>query len=343
MVNNRTKIAVAGMDHAHVTWVLENMQRPDVDFVGFYEANTELSRRYTHEFNINSNLVYDDLDTMLDEVQPEGVVAFSSIFHHLEVVEACAPRSIHVMVEKPLAVSMEHARKMESLANQHGIHLLTNYETTWYASNHEVYRRVHNNQIGDMRKIVVHDGHQGPQELGCNPEFLAWLTDPILNGGGAIIDFGCYGVNLTTWLTNNQRPISVTAITHTNKPDIYPKVDDESVIILTYPTMQAIIQGSWNWPIARKDMEIYGQTGYMHAIDRNTIRYRTSQANPEETITLDPRPAPHNDPFSYFGAVISGDITIDETDLYGLTNNMLVVEILDAARQSAHIGQRVDL
>ena len=343
MVNNRTKITVAGMDHGHVFWILKNMTRPDVEFVGFYDANAELSGRYAQEFNIDPSIVYNDLNLMLDEVQPAGVVAFSSIFHHLEAVEACAPRGIHVMVEKPLAVSMEHAHKMESLATQHKIHLLTNYETTWYASNYEVYRRVHDNQIGEIRKVVVHDGHKGPQEIGCNPEFLEWLTDPILNGGGAIVDFGCYGVNLVTWLTNNQRPLAVTGITHTNKPEIYPNVDDESVIVLTYPKMQAIIQGSWNWAIARKDMEIYGQTGYAHALDSKTIRYRTGQAGSEETLILEPREAPLHDPFSYFGAVIRGDVHVGDTDLSSLANNMIVIEILDAARQSARTGQRVDL
>ncbi len=343
MANNRTKIAVSGMDHGHVVWILKEMERPDVEFVGFYESNTDLSRRYANEFNIDPSIIYDDLDTMLDAVQPEGVVAFSSIFHHLEAVEACAPRGIHVMVEKPLAVSMDHAKKMESLAKQHDIHLLTNYETTWYASNHEVYRSVHDGMIGEIRKVVVHDGHRGPQEIGCNPEFLAWLTDPVLNGGGAIIDFGCYGVNLVTWLLHNQRPISVTGFTQTNKPDIYPKVDDESLIILTYPKMQAIIQGSWNWAISRKDMEVYGQTGYTHAIDSTTIRSRTAQADPEETVILDPRPTPLDDPFSYFGAVIRGDVAVTDHDLSSLTNNLIVVEILDAARQSARTGQRVDL
>ena len=343
MENKRTKIAVAGMDHGHVFWILKNMVRPDVEFVGFYDASSELSGRYAQEFNIDPSIVYNDLNKMLDEVQADGVVAFSSIFHHLEAVEACAPRGIHVMVEKPLAVSMEHAQKMESLAKKHDIHLLTNYETTWYPSNYEVYRRVQDNQIGDIRKIVVHDGHRGPQEIGCGPEFLAWLTDPILNGGGAIVDFGCYGVNLATWLTKNQRPQSVMGITHTNKPDIYPKVDDESLIVLTYPKMQAIIQGSWNWAISRKDLEIYGQTGYAHALDSKTIRYRTAQAEPEETLTLEQRESPLDDPFSYFGAVIRGDVVVTDYDLSSLANNMIVVEILDAARQSARTGQQVAL
>jgi predicted dehydrogenase len=319
------------------------MERPDVEFVGFYDANTDLAERYASRFGLNPDLFYNDMNTMLDNTQPDGVVAFSSIFRHLEAVEVCAPRGIHVMVEKPLAVSMEHARKMESLVKQHNIHLLTNYETTWYPSNHEVYRIVQDGQIGEIRKLHVRDGHHGPKELGCTPDFLAWLTDPVLNGGGAIIDFGCYGANLATWLMNNQRPLTVTGITQTHKPDVYPKVDDDSTIILTYPKMQAVIQGSWNWTFGRKDMEVYGQTGYAHAVNRTTLAYKLSREEPEQTLTLEERSAPLNDPFSYFGAVIRGEIVMDEFDLYGLTNNVLVVEILDAARESARTGQRIEL
>jgi predicted dehydrogenase len=56
------------------------------------------------------------------------------------------------MVEKPLAVNMEHASKMLSLAKKHGIHLLTNYETTWYGSNALAYRlSINEKKIGDIR------------------------------------------------------------------------------------------------------------------------------------------------------------------------------------------------
>jgi predicted dehydrogenase len=66
---------------------------------------------------------------MLDKTKPEGVLTFTSIFEHLKVVEACAPRGIHVMVEKPLAVSTKHAEAMQKLVNKYNIMLLTNYET----------------------------------------------------------------------------------------------------------------------------------------------------------------------------------------------------------------------
>ena len=110
---------------------------------------------------------------------------------------------------------------------------------------------------------MVHDGHQGPKEIGVNKEFFDWLTDPIQNGGGALVDFGCYGANLMTYLMQGQQPISVTAVTQHFKPGIYPEVDDEATIIVSYPTAQCIIQASWNWPFGRKDLEVYGQIGYI--------------------------------------------------------------------------------
>ncbi len=165
---------------------------------------------------------------------PEAVAAFGSIYDHLSVVQACAPLGIHVMVEKPLAVSLDHAKQMQALATKYNIQLITNYETTWYATNHKVKAMVDQNELGQLRKMVVRDGHEGPKEIGVSPEFLAWLTDPKLNGGGAVIDFGCYGANLITWLTHGQRPTSVTAVLQHVKPNIYPKVDDEAIIILEF-------------------------------------------------------------------------------------------------------------
>ena len=79
------------------------------------------------------------------------------------------------------------------------------------------------------------------------PEFLRWLTDPVLNGGGALTDFGCYGANLFTWLMGNVRPLSVSAVTQTFKPDVYPRVDDEATIVVTWPAAVGIIQ-AWNCP-----------------------------------------------------------------------------------------------
>jgi predicted dehydrogenase len=196
-------------------------------------------------------------------------------------------------------------------------------------------------ELGELRKIVVHDGHRGPKEIGVSPEFFEWLTDPVKNGGGALIDFGCYGADLITWLMKGAVPTSVSAVTQQLKPQIYPKVDDEATIIVTYPGAQGIIQASWNWPIGRKDMEIYGAKGQIVTVDGNVMRVRRSEQAPAEQPALAPRTAPQDDPFKYFAAVVSGTIKVDDADLAALPLNVTVVRILDAARTSAKTGRTV--
>jgi len=199
---------------------------------------------------------------------------------------------------------------------------------------------VHDGSLGEVRKVVVHDGHRGPKEIGVEPEFLSWLTDPKLNGGGALFDFGCYGADLMTWLMNGQSPQTVTAVTQQIKPEIYSKVDDEATIILTYPKAQAIIQASWNWPIDRKDMEVYGQTVQAITVKRDDIRVQKAGQN-EEQITARPIPAPYNDELAYLRAVILDGAKEDA--LSSLETNVTVTEILDAARRSAKEGRTIQL
>lgn len=341
---NKLKIGVAGLTHGHVGWILDANKRADIEIVGIAEPNQELAERLTSQYGISIDLVFDDLEEMLITTQPEAVTAFGNIFDHLSVVEASAPKGIHVMVEKPLAVNLDHAKRMAELAQKHGIHLLTNYETTWYPSVEKAQQLLQNGKVGEMRKLIVRDGHRGPKKIGVNPEFLEWLTDPKLNGGGAIIDFGCYGANLSTWLQEGKKPISVTAVTQQLQSENNPKVDDDATIILTYEDSQTILEPSWNWPIGRKDMEIYGLTGAIFADNGRTLRIRMAEGYDgfdEETLTFESRKAPFDDPFSYLIAVIRNEIKVKPYDLSSLENNLIVVEILDAAVKSSKTHQTI--
>ena len=337
------RVGIAGLTHGHVHWILRAVKQGDVELAGIAESNRELAERLMKQYGIDPALLFSDLNEMLRRTNPETVTAFGSIFDHLAVVQACAPLKVHVMVEKPLAVSLDHAYQMQALARKHNIHLLTNYETTWYGTNHRAFRMIHDDKLfGDIVKIVVHDGHQGPKEIGVNKEFLEWLTDPELNGAGALMDFGCYGADLATWLMKGERPVSVSAITQQIKPHVYPKVDDEATIIVTYPKAQAIIQASWNWPYNRKDMEIYGQKGYVFA-DKDYIRFLTDPKAQEAKQKISPPEHPYHDPFLYLTSVIRATIPADDNDLSSLSVNMIAMEILDAARRSANTGKVVFL
>jgi predicted dehydrogenase len=336
------RLGMAGLEHGHASGFLSRYRdSKEIELVGVSEPIREVAERYIKRSRLDPASVYSTLEEMLEKAKPQAVVAFTSTAGHLAVVNACAARKIPVMMEKPLAVSVEQARAIERAAAEADIPVLVNYETTWYPSNHAAYALAKEAKaLGDLRKVVFHDGHRGPQEIGVQPEFLAWLTDPDKNGAGALFDFGCYGANLMTWLMDDARPTSVTAVTQRFKPEIYPKVDDEATIILEYPGSQAIIQASWNWPFDRKDMEIYGRTGQVLTVGLNGLRVRLA-GKPEEIRQGPAIPTPGDDFLRYFAAVVGGEIK--PSGLSSLRNNVVVVEILDAARRSAATGRMVRL
>jgi predicted dehydrogenase len=236
---------------------------------------------------------------------------------------------------------MDHARRIREAAQRGRIHVIVNYETTWYASHAAMWTLVKQKAAaGEIRKMVAMDGHAGPKEIGVGPEFLDWLTDPERNGAGALFDFGCYGANLMTWLMDNERPLAVTAITQRIKPHIYPRVDDEATILVEYPRAQGIIQASWNWPFNRKDLEVYGEHGYAVATGGTSLRVRLRDQE-ERRHPTEALPDAERDELAYFAAVVRG--TLAPSGLSSLDNNIIVTEILDAARESARTGQTIRL
>ena len=333
------KVSVAGLNHDHVYGLMEQYKRGKVIILGIAEPDTALAGKWKRRYALADNLFYPSVAVMLEHIKPDAVLAYDPIVEHLSVVEACAPKGVSVMVEKPLAVSVAQADRMEALVKQYHIQLLVNYETTWYPTNQQVYALTQGGEIGQVRKMVAHDGHQGPKEIGCSQDFLKWLTDPEKNGGGAVVDFGCYGANLMTWLMGNKTPVAVTAVLKHYKPDVYPKVDDDATIVVEYQNAVGLIEGSWNWPFSIKDWEVFGDKGYLHALNNHALQERKGD-NPYSDI---PAPAPaYTDNLTYLADVLSGKINPDN-DLSGLPNNLIVVRILEAARRSAREGKRIVL
>ena len=333
------RVGVAGLTHDHVHNIMHQFKNGEVIIAGIAESDPQLIARYKKSYQLPDSLFYNTLPELIAHTHPDAVLAYNAISEHIGVVEICAPLGISVMVEKPLATTVKDANRIAALAQQYHIHVLTNYETTWYDTNQQIYEMVNGQHaIGDTRKMIVHDGHQGPKEIGCSPDFLNWLTDPVKNGGGALRDFGCYGANLMTWLMNGQAPISVTALTHHIKPSIYPKAEDDATILLEYPNATGIIEASWNWPFSIKDWEVFGTTGYLHALNDKELLERTKRSYDSVTV----HPFRYRDNIAYLADVLSGK-TDPGNDLSSLPNNLIVVRILEAATRSAKEGRRIVL
>jgi len=336
------RIAIVGMVHGHVEGLLwASKHRTDIELVGIYEPDRAVFDRLASKYALDPSLHHAELAEMLDSVKPEAVSVMSSIADHLEAVEACAPRGVHLLLEKPLAFDRADAQRMAALSREHGVLVLTNFEASWYASLRAGKRMIESGEMGPVRRMNFRHGHKGPREIGCSEEFLAWLTDPEENGGGAIVDFGCYGAVLATWLMEGQRPTSVVASASTLKPDRYPLVDDDATIVLTYPGASAVIEASWAWTHDNKEADIWCEGRSIHAAKWDELWVRAENGARERFDVgsmLPPARESHlENEWTYLRRVVRGECEVDP--LSSIEFNVIVSEILDEARRQVRAGR----
>jgi predicted dehydrogenase len=341
---NKTRLAVVGLDHDHAWSLLKDIAgEPSAELVGIAESDPALVSRAQKGVPASVKF-YADYVKMLDEAKPDAVIVTTSNDRHLEILRQCAKRHIHYSTEKPMATSAADAREMERLAREANIKLMVNYWNAWVPSSHDIFHRVRAGEVGPIQRIIVQYGHRGPKEIGVTQQFANWLYDPVKNGGGAIMDFGCYGAELSLWLKG--RPSRVYATTRKLKVEQNNKVDDDATIVLDYPDATSIIEASWDWPYGKEQVEVFGPKGSLTA-HHDSLLHRSANAHgpnvpPEgESVALDPLPKETSNPITYFVDCIRNNKAIE--DPVSAQMNVQVMEILDAARESARTGKSQEL
>ena len=341
---SKTRLAVVGLDHDHVWSMLKDIAgEPSAELVAIAESDPALVSRAQKGVPASVKF-YADYVAMLDETKPDAVIVTTSNDRHLEILRQCAKRHIHYSTEKPMATNAADAREMERLAREANIKLMVNYWNAWVPSSHDIFHRVRAGEVGPIQRIIVQYGHRGPKEIGISQQFANWLYDPVKNGGGAIMDFGCYGAELSLWLKG--RPSRVYATTRKLKVEQNNKVDDDATIVLDYPDATSVIEASWDWPYGKEQVEVFGPKGSLVA-HHDSLLYRSANAHgpnvpPDgESVTLDPLPKETSNPVTYFVDCIRNNKPIE--DPVSAQLNVQVLEILDAARESARTGKPQEL
>src|SRR5499427_10775890 len=313
--SGKTRLDVIGLDHDHVWGLLKDLAgEPNAELVAIADSHSELVDRAKGRVPASVKF-YSDYIQMLNETKPDGVIVTTENDRHLEILRECAKRHIDYSTEKPMATSASDAREMERLANQAGIKVMVNYWNAWVAPTHELYHRVHDNQLGPAQRIIVQYGHQGPKEIGVSRYFADWLYDPVKNGGGAIMDFGCYGAEWALWVKG--RPTSVYATTRKLKIDQHNRVDDDATLTLNYPDSTAVIEASWDWPYSMDRVYVFGSKGSLLAT-RDALIARSSSADNRES-SPDGNPAslsalPHgkSNPIAYLLSQIHSNDPVED-------------------------------
>jgi predicted dehydrogenase len=332
-----TRIAVIGLVHSHVWGHLGRMIKGEpATLAGIAEPNPELAAE-ARKMGAADALIFSDYKKMLDQTKPQIVWAFVENNRHLEIVEACAPRKIHVMFEKPLAATYKQALAIRALARKHGIQVLTNYQMAWWPANYTAKRLADADEIGKVWRVRGIVGHGGPGSQGArNKYFFDWLTDPDKNGAGALMDFGCYNALWSLWYLG--RPDSVYAHVNQLRPETFPKVEDNSTMILSYKNGVALVEGSWDLPRSFQDLEVFGLRGSLYMVN-GKVELRRGRETQE--VPLDPLPPERAEPIAFLINAMRSGKPIE--GLTAMDINVGVTEIIEAAKMSVKTGRAVKL
>lgn len=334
------KIAVIGLLHSHVWSQLPNMVRGDVvTLVGVAEEHPELVAE-AKKAGVADNLIFSDYNKMLDQVKPDFVWAFVENNRHLEIVKACAPRKISVIFEKPLASTAKDAAAIRDVAAKSGIYVMTNYQMAWWAANYTAKKLADAGELGKVYRLRGVVGHGGPGSEGArNSFFFQWLTDPVKNGAGALMDFGCYNALWSLWYMG--KPQTVYARVDHLQPERFPKVEDNATIVLGYPNGTGIFEGSWDLPRSFQDLEVFGRQASMTMVNGKVELRKSGRNATYEPVTIDPLPKERSSPLAYMAHAIESHQAPE--GLVALDINVQVVEIIDAAKESIKSGRAVSL
>jgi scyllo-inositol 2-dehydrogenase (NADP+) len=340
----KTRIAIVGLDHDHVWELLQYIAvEPQAELVAIVDNHQDLIEKARTQVPTTVKF-FPGYVEMLDLMKPEAVFVTTETDKHLDILRECAKRHINYSTEKPMATNAADALTMEQLAETGEIKLMVNYWNAWTASTRELFHRVKSGEIGTVKKIIVQYGHQGPKEIGISKEFGDWLYDPVKNGGGAIMDFGCYGAEMALLLRG--RPMRVYATTRKLKADQHNKVDDEATILLDYPDATTVIEPSWDWSYSMDRTYVFGSKGSLLSTRSDLFeRVASDQGTPATPdgarLALGPVPHEMSNPIAYMIDCIRNNKPVEEP-LSGKLN-VQVMEILDAARESVRTGRAVDL
>jgi len=340
----RTRLAIVGLDHDHVWGLLKIIaNEPEAELAGIADPHPELVEKAKAAAPAGVKFFSDYL-TMLDEVKPEAVIVTTANNRHLEVLRACAKRKIHFFTEKPMAASGAEAREMDRLARQAGIKLMVNYGNAWPEPTQEALRRIESEEIGNIQKIIVQFGHEGPKEIGTSKYFADWLYDPVRNGAGALMDFGFYGADWAMVLKG--RPKHVFATSLKLKTEQHNAVEDDATVLLEYPDATAILMPSWDWSYGKGQAEIFGSKGSFLVRGDGLLfqpaKGSTSVQNPDgKPAETQPVPAEKRNGVAYFLYCIRNDKPIE--GLVSPAINVGVNEIIDTAKESIQTGRAVSM
>ncbi len=264
------KAVIIGFAHMHVNEVALYIHEAEgislVACADLVPATAELTKtRYTRGWNIENvkanycSNIYDNYIEMLDNEKPDIAFILTETYKKPEIVENCAKRGINVSIEKPMAVTYKEALKIKKSVEKYGVFAMVNWPLTWRPYLHQMKKALDDGIIGNLVKTKFLIGNTGPVGRGAIHRGVTDAAEDMTDlqkskmwwyqkkcGGGAFLDFCCYGCMFSTWI-NKEDAVSVVGAAGnyaTNFADIY----DNGAALVKYKNSLSVLEGTWTTP-----------------------------------------------------------------------------------------------
>ncbi len=276
------RLGVAGLSHDHLWGELKRWeQMGNVAIVAGGDDEPQLLEQLRREHGVSR--LYNSWQEMIEKEDLDLVQAAGGNSEGADIVEAVAARGLHVVSEKPMAATLAQAERMLAAAQKAGTRLLINWPTAWSAGWQELERRVLAGEIGQVHYTRYRSAHSGPIAIGCSPSFVRDLTDPQINGAGALMDYCCYGADLAARLLGLPQTVTGLRGFFGTEP-AYAASDDNALIIAQYPHAFGVCEASWTQPVdyAGTNPVVYGSEGSIGLYHGKVLIQRPGK--PEEIL-----------------------------------------------------------
>ena len=353
------RLGVIGFAHSHVKGLIDRFDAlPNVEWVACADTVPAIkplsAKRDTRQANVkwfqektDVTKVYDCYEEMLEKETFDIIIFCPPNAQHGEVAEAIAAKGIHMITEKPMDASLSGALRMVRAAKANNVKAMVNWPTTWYPGIRAIKKLIDDGVIGDVWEVKWRNGpSMGPLSYNKGDEIL---TDPekgsewwhqMAPGGGALLDYCCYGACLSRWFIDE--PAQAAIAIKANMTSHYGDGDDNAVITVRFPKAIAILEGTWTtWHSGVESGPIiYGTKGTIVATTAGIKVYTTRSyevGEPDQIIEGDPLPEGRSNLAEEFIHHIETGEPLHVT--LGPEFNLEAMAILDAGIRSAASGK----
>jgi len=224
--NQKIRYAVVGLGHLAQVAVLPAFKNaPNSELVSIVSGDPEKRQKLGKKYRLQHVYPYDEYERALSAVDAVYLVLPNHL--HRDYTVRAADAGVHVLCEKPMAVTEEDCEAMIEAASTNDVRLMIAYRLHFEKANLEAIRLVKGGKLGSLR---IFDSVFSQQVVENNIR----ATEPVEKGGGPIYDMGVYCINAARYLFQAE-PMAVVACSANNGENRFRRIDEMTSVLMRFP------------------------------------------------------------------------------------------------------------